>query len=127
MERAPLYAPLTPTQKVVVSMVGRGFSYVTIADTLAISVFTAKRHAEDAAAKIPGDLPTQMKLIMWWRGASCAILDGSSLQGMAEQGDALLSPNLHSKIAALLRQRGVKPQDHLAFQTLMVHASSASK
>jgi hypothetical protein len=71
-------------------MVGMGCSYCEIAETLSISVFTAKRHAEDAAAKIPGDLPTQIKLIMWVRGVPLDALDGSSLRQTIACGDESL-------------------------------------
>ena len=71
-------------------MVGMGCSYCEIAETLSISVFTAKRHAEDAAAKIPGDLATQIKLIMWVRGVPLDALDGSSLRNTIECGEESL-------------------------------------
>lgn len=80
MNRVPLRASLTPTQEVVTMLVGTGHNYAEIAEVLSISAFTAKRHAEDAAAKIPGDLPTQMKLAVWARGGTLDVLDGSTLR-----------------------------------------------
>lgn len=58
---------LTPMQKIVTALVGAGHNYSDCAERLGITRATVKFHAEQAAAKIPGDLPTQMKLVIYHR------------------------------------------------------------
>jgi hypothetical protein len=87
-------------------MVGMGLNYAEIASRLEISVFTAKRHAEDAAAKVPGNLPAQMKLIMWVRGVSLDALEGSALSvTIAQGGDPLISHDDTMRLANMPRAR----------------------
>jgi DNA-binding CsgD family transcriptional regulator len=111
-------SPLTRAQRLVALMIGMGSNYSEVADLLAISVFTAKRHAEDAAAKIPGNLPTQTKLVMWVRGASLEALDGSSLRATITRGNEslvdpkdveILSPVIGAcKMAGMYRSRPLR-------------------
>lgn len=75
-----MFVPLSKTQELVAFMLGMGHNYVEIGLALHISSLTAKRHADDAAKKIPGDLPTQMKLAAWARGATLDVLEGTSLK-----------------------------------------------
>ena len=80
MTRAPTFVPLTKTQELVALMLGMGRNYTEIGEVLHISALTAKRHADDTSRKIPGDLPTQMKLAVWVRGATLDVLEGASLK-----------------------------------------------
>lgn len=74
MRRVPLIAPLTPQEKIVVALTGRLQNYNAIAEELQIGRLTVKDHAENAAKKIPGDLPAQVKLAMWYAGAPIEVL-----------------------------------------------------
>ena len=104
ISRIPPLSPLTRAQRLVALMVGMSSKYSEVAETLGISCFTVKRHAEDAAAKIPGDLPTQTKLIMWVRGASLEKLNGSSLQVTVTQGvDSLIDPEDAELLSLVIR------------------------
>jgi len=62
-----LTASLTPMQEIVLGMVAEGHNYSDIAEHLGIVRATAKFHAAAAAEKIPGDLPVQMKLVLYHR------------------------------------------------------------
>lgn len=57
----------TPMQKIVGDLVGEGHNYYDCSERLGITRATVKFHAEAAAAKIPGDLPTQFKLVLYRR------------------------------------------------------------
>lgn len=76
MKRAPLSAPLTFMQKVVVVLVGQGHNYADIGERLNISPRTAKEYAEIAASRMPGDLPTQFRIVAWYRGDLGRVLLG---------------------------------------------------
>lgn len=77
--RVPTIGRLSDMQYVVTSLVGINLNYRQIAAELSIEPSTAKYHAEEAAKKIPGDLPTQAKLAAWVRGASLDVLEGRNL------------------------------------------------
>lgn len=81
IERAPLKKPLSSTEAVIVAMLASGqHNYHSIGEHLGISYKTVKFHAERAKAKIPGDLPTQLRLLAWYRGASLDVLTGSKVR-----------------------------------------------
>jgi DNA-binding CsgD family transcriptional regulator len=75
-ERVPLERPLTRQQEVVVTLVADGMNYVAIADVLRITMNGVRFHANAAARKIPGDLPPQMRIVAWARGAPLHVLTG---------------------------------------------------
>lgn len=76
IERVPTLEPFTVMEKLVTALVARNCSYKEVGKRLSISHQNAKWHADNAAAKIPGDLPTQCKLTFWWRGATLEMLIG---------------------------------------------------
>lgn len=61
-------------ESLVASMIGYGHNYSDIAERLRIARETAAHHAKRAAKKIPGDLPQQMKIVFWFRGAPIELL-----------------------------------------------------
>lgn len=77
--RAPLLAPLTQAQQVVVTMLAHRHNYGEIAVYMRITERTVRFHATSAAKKIPGDLPAAMRCIFWARGATTEVLEGSYL------------------------------------------------
>lgn len=78
--RAPTTTPLSPQQYVVAVLVGIGYTYDAIVEELGITYNTVESHARGAAARIPGDLPTMMKLTIWARGGTLDVLEGHSLK-----------------------------------------------
>ncbi len=80
VERAPLAKPLSPMQKVVVTLLGLGYTTADIAEQLHISKPTVRFHLREAALKMPGDLPREAKAVMWVRGAPLHALTGSALR-----------------------------------------------
>lgn len=66
--------PFTLMEKMVVLLVGRGVDYAETAERLSTKKSTVKMHAENAAMKLPGIDPPQMKLQIWYRGADIDIL-----------------------------------------------------
>lgn len=61
-------APLTPRQQQVVSLIGAGMQYKTIAHELRISVVMVKLHAHRAAERLPKPyLTTKARIIDWYQ------------------------------------------------------------
>jgi DNA-binding NarL/FixJ family response regulator len=77
MRRAPLRAPLTKSQAACALLLANGHNYADIGERLSTSRATAKYHVHEAAKKIPGDLPAQMKVVCWVRGAALEVLEGA--------------------------------------------------
>ena len=67
-ERTELSQPLTPAEEHAVALLSQGLTYRQIAEALGCSHRTARNHIENAAAKIPGDLPLQHRAVNWYRG-----------------------------------------------------------
>lgn len=80
MERAALRAELSPMQSLVVDFLGMGMTYAELSTELAISADMVRTHTKRAAAKIPGDLPAQIRCIAWARGATLDVLQGLTLR-----------------------------------------------
>lgn len=76
MKRAPLSAPLTKAQAACSLLLAHGHNYADIGERLGVSRATVKFHIFEAAKKIPGDLPAQMKVVCWVRGAVVEVLTG---------------------------------------------------
>lgn len=74
--RHPPISRFTTMQKIVMALMGRGHTYREIGLRLHIHTQSAKRHAKDAARKIPGDLPCKTKILFWNRGATLDQLTG---------------------------------------------------
>ena len=81
MVRVEPLAPLSPMQYAVTVLLGIGLSHAEIADELKITVSNVRSHMRFAAAKLPGDLPREAKLVAWVRGASLDVLEGLTLRG----------------------------------------------
>lgn len=75
--RAPLRSPLTATQEYACLLVGLRLSYAEIGRELGVAPTTARTHVEQAAAKMPGDLPAYWRVLLWVRGADEAALTGT--------------------------------------------------
>ncbi len=74
--RAPLRKPLTRSQATACLLLANGHNYSDIAERLGTGPDAAKFHVHAAAKKIPGDLPAQMKVVCWLRGATKEVLEG---------------------------------------------------
>lgn len=80
MERVVLDKPLSPSQEIVAVLVGLGYNYQQVAEQMKIAYSTVLFHANEGAMKIPGDLPTQQKLLIWARGGTLDVLLGETLR-----------------------------------------------
>lgn len=80
VQRAPLSAPLSPMQEAVVMLIALGHTYGEIAEFLHLDTETVRYHTRAAADKMPGDLESRMKVIVWMRGASADVLTGATLK-----------------------------------------------
>ena len=67
--RAPLKRPLTEVQSVIATLLAHGHNNADIAERLHMHVETVRYHMKEAAKKIESDLPAQMRVVMWARGA----------------------------------------------------------
>lgn len=79
IERVPTLLPMTTMQYAVAVLLGLKYTYGEVATALGISGRTVRFHTVRAADRIPGDLPTQMKVMAWARGASLDVLEGNAL------------------------------------------------
>ena len=81
IERVTPSPPLSPVQYACVALLARGHNARDIGERLGgISWRTVKFHLHQAAKRIPGDLPAQMRIVFWYRGASREQLDGTILR-----------------------------------------------
>lgn len=85
--RVPLHRDLTESERIVALLLARGFKPDKIAMRVGCAVNTVRMHIITAALKIPGNLPAQTKLIVWWRGASLDVLTGD---GLAREDEAII-------------------------------------
>ena len=81
MKRVQPRKPWSMMQKLVAILVGRGHRYNEIATRLSIAPTTVKYYAEEAARRLPGDLPPKWRLVFWWRGATEEQLEGTAAIG----------------------------------------------
>lgn len=77
--RAPLRAPLTRSQAACAILLAHGHNYADIGERLGTGRAAAKFHIHAAAKKIPGDLPAQMRVVFWVRGATVEMLEGKRM------------------------------------------------
>lgn len=80
IERVPTRAKLTAMQFACCVLAGLNRTYQEMADELLIASSTARYHIEEAARKIPGDLPALAKCGIWARGATREVLEGTALK-----------------------------------------------
>lgn len=81
MERAPTLKPLSPMQHVVTMLAALGLSHEEIRVELKLnSLRTVRYHLNEAAARIPGDLPAEARVVAWARGATIDVLEGRTLR-----------------------------------------------
>lgn len=81
MERAPTTKPLSPMQTVVGTLAALGLSHEEIRKELHLgSLRTVRYHLNEAAKRIPGDLPAEQRVVAWMRGASLDVLEGKTLR-----------------------------------------------
>lgn len=74
--RVPLLAPLTKAQAACALLLANGHNYSAIGARLGTGRDAAKVNVQRAAKKIPGNLPAQMKVVCWVRGATREVLEG---------------------------------------------------
>ena len=75
--RVPLRAPLTKMQQACVLMLANGHNTIAVAEKLGVGYKAVRFHINAAAKKIPGDLPAQMRVVAWVRGATLEVLEGT--------------------------------------------------
>lgn len=68
------FRPLTATESIVVAKLAAGDSPDAIARALKLKRDTIYKHIFSAAAKLPGTLSPQSRVIAWYRGASHEVL-----------------------------------------------------
>lgn len=73
--RARLFHPLTDREEHVVELLAQELTTREIADRLGISRRTVEAHLDNAAGKVPGNLPRAMRVVCWWRGATLKVLN----------------------------------------------------
>jgi DNA-binding CsgD family transcriptional regulator len=73
-KRAELVGRLTPMEETVVELIGEGLTRAEVCKALGIAAGTLDVHALNAARKIPGTLPTIVRIAVWWRRGSLAVL-----------------------------------------------------
>ena len=79
IQRVPTYRPLSSTESVIAALLATGrYNYHSLAEHMACSWKSVKTHVYRAALKIPGDLPAQVRLVVWYRGATLDVLTGSA-------------------------------------------------
>ncbi len=84
VERVPTLHPLTPAMLAACAIMADGWSYTEAARLAGVSYGTFTAHCAMAAARIPGDLAQQAKIVAWYRGASAEVLgDGLRLERQA--------------------------------------------
>ncbi|MGH7634417.1 MAG: hypothetical protein ACRENC_11855 [Gemmatimonadaceae bacterium] len=66
--------PLSPAQMTAAKILADGWSYRQAAQLMGVTYGTFVGHVNDAAFRIPGDLPPRLRVIAWWRGATAAVL-----------------------------------------------------
>lgn len=79
---AAVVAPLSPLHRseiAVVELLARLYNYAEIGEMLGLTAKTVCTYATNAAARVPGDLPQQAKLVAWARGAPLEVLEGTLL------------------------------------------------
>lgn len=79
-ERVPPFHPLTRQEELVASLIGHGYKATEVAVMLQCSLRTIRSHADRIALKLPGNLPAQARIAVWWRGASEDLLTGATLR-----------------------------------------------
>lgn len=84
------YRKLSPTEKLIAGMLGRGYNVADITRVLNNKVSTTEAIIHDLAAKIPGDLRPQDKIKAWIRGASYGTLTGLHLPPLVDLDAALV-------------------------------------
>lgn len=79
MERVAPVKPLSRTQFVIAILLGLGKSHGEVATELKMKRTTVRAHIRYASKRIPGDLPQELKLVAWVRGATIDVLEGRTL------------------------------------------------
>lgn len=75
-KRVALARPFTPTEEVVVELIGRRLNLTQIGVKLGLTKNAVNFHISRAAGKIPGELPRKVRILLWYRGATLELLGG---------------------------------------------------
>jgi hypothetical protein len=79
-ERAPTLKPLTPMQYTIAMLVGINRPNAEIATDLHITPGMVRWHINRIAARLAGDLPAKVRVMVWARGATTDVLEGRTLR-----------------------------------------------
>lgn len=74
IDRVPPIVPLTRAQTVAVALLENGYSLEEGSRLMGVEPGTFRVHVTNALGKVPGDLRGVGRLMVWWRGASAAVL-----------------------------------------------------
>jgi DNA-binding NarL/FixJ family response regulator len=77
IERLAPSTPLTPRAVRVVALIEAGWTYREIAEMERTTEAGIRALVRRVASRIPGSLESRAKLIVWWRGATIAVLSGT--------------------------------------------------
>lgn len=85
MPRAPLTRAPSRSQEACALFIALGYSYESAAELLSIKPSTVRYHVLKLAAKIGGDLPPRLRVLVWMRGATSEVLTGELLRDTMER------------------------------------------
>ena len=74
LERLSPLVPLTRHQLAVAAVLSEGYGISTTARLLGVERSTVAYHIQQAADRLPGNLPPTARLVCWYRGATAAVL-----------------------------------------------------
>lgn len=74
VERLEPLVPLTRHQMAVAAVLSEGYGISTTARLLGVERSTVAYHIQQAADRLPGNLPPTARLVCWYRGASASVL-----------------------------------------------------
>lgn len=66
--------PLTGLEWLIASLLAEVRPYAEIAELLGMSRHSIRAYTAKAAKKLPGNLPAQVRVALWYRGASLEVL-----------------------------------------------------
>jgi hypothetical protein len=72
--RVPTLLPMSRQQLAVAALLSEGWRPNAVAEMMGIGHQTVNYHANEAADRVPGDLPRSGRLIAWYRGAPLSVL-----------------------------------------------------
>lgn len=104
--RVPCLAPLSRQQLATAALLSEGWQLETIAEMMGIDYTTVSYHANEGAARIPGDLPRRSRLMAWYRGAPLSVLRRPGAMDSGEVPPALTRAGALKRALSIVEGRG---------------------